>query len=211
MGGAKHYAIRSSSRDASLVHATANAMLPEMKRLLGAGADACGLAHGKTALHEAARMGLVQPAQILIEQARDLNVLDDDEMTPLMAACNCGRTKGSRVALTLVEAGANPNYVREDDEMTALKFAVERGTPELIQQLIDAGASVDGPAGTEQTALMLAARANNVDNLRVLIENGADPNKPCGLSWAKGRTAAEIADMEGRKLAAKYLRGITSK
>ena len=78
-----------------------------------------------------------------------------------------------RVALRLIEVGADVRYVRKSDEMTALKFAVDRCSPEVLQALIDHGADVDGPRGTEQTALMLAARANNVESLRVLVNNGA--------------------------------------
>ena len=210
MGGSKRSKFRSTSHDASLAVAAANAKLPLIRELLSKGANPSGVAHGSTALHEAARLGLVQPAEILIEHATDLSVEDEDDMTPLMSACNCGKTKGSRVASLLLAAGADATLVR-DDEMTALKFAVKDGTPELVQQLIDAGASVDGPAGTSQTALVLAARANRVDILKVLIENGADPNKKCGLPWAKGKTAAEIAVMEKQRKAAKYLQELRPK
>jgi ankyrin repeat protein len=90
----------------------------------------------------------------------------------------------------------------------AVKFAAERRSPEVIQRLIDAGASVDGPKGTRQTALVLAARANNVENVKVLIDSGADLLRKCTLPWAQGSTAAGVAEMEGRKRAAEYLRGI---
>jgi hypothetical protein len=90
--------------------------------------------------------------------------------------------------------------------MTALKFAVERSAPEVLRALIDAGAEVDGPRGTDQTALMLAARANNVEALKVLIDNGADVSLPCRLPWADGRTAEGLAELERRRAALAYLR-----
>ena len=89
--------------------------------------------------------------------------------------------------------------------MTALKFAAKSGPAPLIQALIDRGAEVDGPAGTDQTALMLAARANNIDALEVLIRHGADPSLQCGLKWAGGRTAEGLAQMEGRRAAYAFL------
>ena len=85
------------------------------------------------------------------------------------------------------------------------------GVRVVIQLLIDEGAPVDGPKGTSQTALVLAARANNVENVKVLLDNGADPLRKCTLPWAKGRTAAGVAEMEGRKKAAEYLRRIEAK
>ena len=108
-----------------------------------------------------------------------------------MTACLNGKSKGSKVALMLLQAGADATVVRADDEMTALKFAVKRSTPEVLQALIDAGAQVDGPRGTDQTALMIAARSNNVASLKVLVENRADVSLPCKLPWAEGRTAED--------------------
>jgi len=68
-----------------------------------------------------------------------LNTTDADDVTPLMAACSLGRAKGTRVALRLIEAGADVRLVRASDGMTALNFAVG-GSAELIQALTDRGA-----------------------------------------------------------------------
>jgi ankyrin repeat protein len=111
----------------------------------------------------------------------------------------------------LLDAGADPTYVRKSDEMTALKFAVKRFEPGVIQRLIDAGAAVDGPKRTRQTALMLAARANNVGSIKVLLENGASVAIKCKLPWADGRNAAEVAELEGQSKAARFLREFMSK
>ena len=53
------------------------------------------------------------------------------DMTPLMKACSSGKAKGSRVALRLLEANADVNYISKSHEMTALKFAVHSCTPEV--------------------------------------------------------------------------------
>jgi ankyrin repeat protein len=130
------------------------------------------------------------------------------DLTPLMSACSNGKVLGSRIAMLLIEAGADVNYVRQDDDMTALMFAAHRGTPELIQALIDHGAAVEGPPGTDQTPLMLAAREGHVEGLKVLIRNGADIHRPCKLPWAGGRTAEGLAELEKRKHAVAHLRGV---
>jgi ankyrin repeat protein len=183
-------------------------MFKEMKKLMAEGVQVSAIApySGGTALHTAASRGLIRSVEFLLEAGAELNTLDGNELTPLMCACSGGQTKGSRIALRLMEAGADVSYVRRSDQMTALMFAVNECTPQVIQALIDRGAVVDGPAEWELTALMLAARANNVETLKVLVKNGADLNRACGLGWAEGRTAEGLAEMEGSNAALAYLR-----
>jgi ankyrin repeat protein len=161
-----------------------------------------------SALHEAARLGLAKPAKILIDSGAGLNVVSKHDLTPLMVACVTGKQKGSQVAGLLIETGADVRYIRTADKMTALMFAVKRCNPEIVQQLLDKGARLNGPRGCSQTPLMLAARANNVDSLRVLVEAGADLKGKCKLSWAQGMTAEEIAQLEKRAKALKFLRSL---
>jgi uncharacterized protein len=178
--------------------------------LLADGVDVNGIAAycGETALGAAAGQGRIRSVEFLIEAGADLNAAGRNGMTPLMLACHLGGVMGSRVAIRLMEAGADVRAIRVSDQMTALKFAVHTCPPELIQALIDRGAEVDGPPGTDQTALMIAARAGNVDALKTLVRNGADPSLPCGLPWAKGRTAEGLAELEKRRAALSYLRGL---
>lgn len=93
--------------------------------------------------------------------------------------------------------------------MTALKFAVKRASPDVLQMLIDYGGDVDGPSKTGQTALMIAARNNNVENLRVLVQDGADVNRQCKLPWAENRTALGLTEREKQTEAVKYLCAVT--
>lgn len=197
--------------------ATANERLDEMRALIEQGVDVnarvptimSGQSSG-TALHISATYGLVRPTEILVSSGAALDLLDGLNLTPLMCACSCGGPDGSRIAMFLLNAGADATIVRQTDEMTALKFAAEGCEPEVIQELITRGAEVDGPVDTPQTALMLAARSNNVAAIQVLIRNGADPQRPCGLRWAKGRTAAWLAQNEGRTEAFEYLMDLGS-
>lgn len=210
MAEQEFHGIRATSAVDALSIAAANSLLREMKLLLADGVDVNGVASycGGTALHTAARLGLIRSVEFLIGAGADLNATDKNDLTPLMSACSLGKVKGSRVALRLLEAGADIQYVRAADGMTALKFAVDSCPAEVIQALIDHGADVDGPPGTDQTALMIAARANNVEALKILIENGADVSLPCKLPWAGGRTAEGLAELEGQRAALEYLRGV---
>jgi hypothetical protein len=209
MAERQFHGIRARSAIDAFSIAAANGKIREMGLLLADGVDVNGIAAycGGTALAAAAGYGLIRPVHFLIEAGADLNIRDRNDLTPLMSACSLGKSKGSQVALRLIEAGADVKYVR-DDEMTALKFAVKRCQPEVIQALIEHGAEVDGPAGTDQTALMLAARSNNVEALKVLVKNGAMVSLKCKLPWAENRTAAGLAELEKRRPALKYLQGL---
>lgn len=89
-------------------------------------------------MHAAADAGHLPTVGYLIERGADLNALDDIEMTPLMHACSRGRSK---VALSLMAAGANVEHERSDDQMTALKFALwGRCSRTVVRQLLARGA-----------------------------------------------------------------------
>lgn len=210
MPESEFYGIRAASLADAFSIAAANSMLREMKLMLADGHDINAVATycGGTALNTAAGYGFIRSVELLIGAGADLNATDKNDLTPLMSACSLGKTKGSRVAMRLIQAGADVNYVRVSDEMTALKFAVTSCPADVIQALIDHGAEVDGPADTDQTALMLAARYNNVEALKVLVKNGADVSRPCKLRWAGGCTAEGLAALEKRRAALAYLQGL---
>jgi ankyrin repeat protein len=142
MSGRNFHGITAESAVDALSFAAANSMFREMGLLLGDQVDVNGVSsgvHGGTALNLAARLGLFRSTDWLIRAGADLNTTDADDLTPLMAACSLGRAKGTRVALRLIEAGADVRHVRASDGMTALKFAAG-GSAELIQALTDCGA-----------------------------------------------------------------------
>jgi len=207
MADREFHGIRAKSRIDAFSIAAANSLLNEMRSLIDDGVDIDGIASysKSTALATAAGYGFIRSVNFLLDNGANVDLPGANDMTPLMHACSCGKTKGSRVALRLIEANADVTYVRKADEMTALKFAVHDCSPDVIQALIDNGADVDGPPDTDQTALMIAARANYVDALRVLVQNGADVSLPSKLRWAENRTAQGLAELEKRKKAAAYL------
>ncbi len=159
----------------------------------------------KTPLSNAAGLGLAASVDFLLSLDVDINKADGNHMTPLMNACSAGKAKGSKIALKLIESGANVNYVRSDDDMTALHFAVIGCKPEVIAALIEHGAELDGPANAEETALMLAARNNNVAALEILINAGANYKLKSKLSWAKGLTPLGIAKEAKHRKSVEFL------
>jgi ankyrin repeat protein len=194
----------------SLVNVSSSGNLKEMKALIETGIDVNGVSpkSSNTPLCAASAHGLVKAVDFLLEMKADVNLVGSDELTPLMHACALGGSKGGSVVRRLLEAQANVNHVRVDDEMTALKFAVRTCGPDIVQELLDRGAEVDGPTNCSQTALMIAARANNVDSLKVLVQNGADLTLTCKIPWAQNRTALGLAEMEKAKKAIAYLKSL---
>ncbi|GHG07379.1 ankyrin repeat domain-containing protein [Thalassotalea marina] len=161
-----------------------------------------------TPLSYAAYLGLTKCVDYLLSINADLNKPCGLGLTPLMTACCGGKVKGSKIALKLIEKGADVNYIRKSDEMTALKFAVGSCSSEVIKALIDNGADIDGPNDTDQTAFILAARYNDIESLKILLDAGANPNITCKLGWANGLNALEVAKLEKSKKSIAFLSSI---
>jgi len=105
----------------------------------------------------------------------DLNeeYLELANRTPLMyAACY-----GSVVVLeAMVSASVNididtPNQL---GRWTALHFASDAGRLDNVKVLLEHGASVDRPSGSDRTALHIACVKGNLDIVSTLIDHGAD-------------------------------------
>lgn len=195
----------------TLVNLSASGNLKEMKSLIESGVDVNGvsLKSSNTSLCAASAQGLVKAVDFLLEVNANVDLVGADGLTPLMHACALGGSKGGSVVRRLLQAKADVNYVRTDDEMTALKFAVRTCGLDIVQELLDCGAEVDGPTNCRQTALMIAARANNVDSLKVLVKNGADLTRTCKIPWAQNRTALGLAEMEKAKKAIAFLKALS--
>lgn len=195
----------------TLVNVSSAGNLKEMKSLIDSGIDVNVVSprSSNSPLCAASAQGMLKAVELLLEMNAQVDLVGAEGLTPLMHACALGGSKGGRVVRRLLEAKANVNYVRADDEMTALKFAVSTCSPDILQELLDAGAEVDGPAECRQTALMIAARANNEESLKVLVNNGADLTRACKIPWAQNRTALGLAEMERAKKAIAYLKSLT--
>ena len=188
-----------AKRNLALAQVAAKGDTKKIDALLDAGADINAPADGGSPLHIAITSGSLRGARHLIARGAELDVVDKEELTPLMLACSEGKTKGSTIALALIEAGADVSKRREADGMSALEFAVKDAKPEVVAALIAAGAPVDGPPERLQTPAMLAVRAGNKATLQALIDQGADLSIESKLPWAKGLDCLGIAKLEKRQ------------
>jgi len=80
--------------------------------------------------------------------------------------------------------------------------AAEDGRLDLVQSLLQAGASPNAKSDGDVTVLMWAAARGHVEVVKVLLESGAEPN----ARTRKGRTAIEISMQEGHDHVAALLR-----
>jgi uncharacterized protein len=190
------------SPERAFCFAASHTLIKEMKQLLKDGVD---INATPSLLGDMVFGGLTTVVEFLIKNGADTNLPAQNGMTPLMRACHFGKAKGEKMAYMLIEAGADVGYAIKG-QTTALTCSFENGSRALIKTLIDKGANVNGIHGIEITPLMLAARANNVDAIELLLQHGADPEAKCGLTWAQGLTAEDLAKLEGCKKAYTYLK-----
>lgn len=91
---------------------------------------------------------------------------------------------------------------RDGEGWTALMYAANSKTPELVTLLVKAGAKLDLQSEDGETALIIAVRRGRVDAARILLMAGADQS----LRDDRGRTAIDWAEAEDRLYLAQILR-----
>ncbi len=106
---------------------------------------------GATPLDRAAAASDFAVVETLLEHGASTTVATEDGTTPLMLLAGYSRTRGNapptdipkRLELIrlMLEKGADVHAVHKDSTNNALFFAKQRGTPEIVAQLEDVGAS----------------------------------------------------------------------
>ncbi|MBR5599424.1 MAG: ankyrin repeat domain-containing protein [Alphaproteobacteria bacterium] len=110
--------------------------------------------------------------QNLIYKGAKVDVLDDDNWSPLLVASSKGYTD---IVKVLLNSGADVN-IDNGDKMSALQAACRGGHLDIVKFLIDYGADVNKKMKNGKTALMKASSVGDVDIISLLIKNGADVN-----------------------------------
>lgn len=170
---------REKRRGSTPLMIAARTDIPGLTTLLlteGADANAADSEDGVTALHLAlASDGLksVETVGELLVGGADAGKPAKDGYTPLMSAAESGMT--DKLGLILSEK-VDVNAAT-DDGRTALVVAAGLDKPELVRQLLDAGASA-APEGSRISPLAEAMRAGSLESARLLMRAGADPNRP---------------------------------
>jgi uncharacterized protein len=158
--------------------------------------------------------------RLLLSRGADVNRRSRGQFTPLMAAAAMGRQDMVRVLLTagadvnarasgqslllapihnghvgtirqLIAAGAD---VRRDSAPLLIE-AIRVNNLDLVEALLEGGATPNARAGRGDTALMWAAAVADIGIIRLLLAHGADAS----MRDNDGRTAVEWAAKERRQ------------
>ena len=116
--------------------------------------------------------------KLLYSQGAIVDILDDDERTPLYVASVYGQIDIMR---WLLDHGADPNAPTHPYRFTPLSNATSAMEPEAVQLLLEHNADINSQSYNGETPLYeaceLRREEGKVANLvRRLLEHGADPN-----------------------------------
>ncbi|KPJ92670.1 MAG: hypothetical protein AMJ55_09460 [Gammaproteobacteria bacterium SG8_15] len=103
--------------------------------------------------------------------------LDPNAMAGDKSPLNYAIEKQRRsIIRTLVKNGADVNRKRNSDGSTPLIIAAQMGDYQLVNTLINAGASIEEYDQEKRTALIVAAKENNKNIVKKLLSVGANVN-----------------------------------
>jgi ankyrin repeat protein len=126
-------------------------------------------------------------------------------------------TGNKRLVARFLQNGASLEQLSTEEECTPLMLAAFNAYPEVVRQLLDAGANVDTANGHGQTALTIAVHGawvrsdwgwrerrfdEALQTLKLLIDRGANLN----AKTHEGETALEMAKVSRLKTIAALLR-----
>ncbi|MEO0472198.1 MAG: ankyrin repeat domain-containing protein [Bacteroidota bacterium] len=177
-----------------MLHEAVRANQPAMIRLLlqsGAQLELADL-HGNKPLHLAGLYGSHAAVKLLLQSGAQI-----DSTTPfrpwtaLMVAINARHVE---LACWLMEMGADPHFVDQQEGWTPFLLACDHGLSDLALELLKRGASVHdqlkGGDAAGKTGIHLASYFGAVDVVHAMIERGVNPNQiPTGgglsaLHWS---------------------------
>mgnify|MGYP001439554864 CR=1 FL=1 len=179
--------------------------------LIESGAD---LRHSRRYTHDTAArrwVDVVAPAEYavrrgdlgLLRKALDAGLRPDEakEETFLCLAC---RNNYPELVRLLLERGADPNHVGRHDWHPPLSQAVGSGNPEIVRDLIAAGADAEPVKqkllrSIKQKALrledMVSGRSPNIARLRLTLESGVSPDLAAltnAVHWGNAAALREL-------------------
>ncbi len=140
-------------------------------------------AYGWTAMMFASWQGHEDVVRLLVEAGADANIISERIPSGFFAT-----TGGYPETSAIFEAISNKHftiaeYLLDQDisvPPSALAVAGARGTPELLERLVDKGAQINTISTNQfyRTALSEAAHSGQIENMIWLLDHGADANLP---------------------------------
>ncbi|KAL9131206.1 MAG: hypothetical protein Q9217_000808 [Psora testacea] len=135
--------------------------------LRGADKSARKKSSGAQAIHQAATHGYLDVVKLLVDKGDHVDVVNEDNVTPLMLAAQKGHT---HVVQYLLEQHASINNARNGSGIRAIHQAAQGGHYHIVEMLLNNGAEYDVPAAGGETALLLAAEHGSNDIVSLLLQ-----------------------------------------
>lgn len=132
-----------------------------------------------------------------------INIRNNDNLTPLMYACENGLLEPVEI---LLARGSNINLKAGGTRKgsTPIILAARGGHIKVVQTLLKYQVNPNSTTIDGKTALMFAAQHGYVDTAEVLIKSGAEVNSRDKASYTPLMLAAEKGHLEMVKLLVKY-------
>jgi uncharacterized protein len=165
------------------------------ERLLRAGASAkAANRYGVTPLSLACTNGNGGLVELLLKSGADANGALPGGERPLMTAARTGSLASVKA---LLSRGAVIDAKDDVRGQTALMWAAAEGHADVVEALIEAGASVRTRLRSGFTPLLFAVREGRLDVVRLLLKAGADVNEAIPAEGARGRAYGGPAPRAG--------------
>jgi len=147
----------------------------EIVSVLGSyGLDPSSVA-SRRAVIDAVSNGRLELLRALVETRANVNVADDNHLTPV------GKAKNHSSLAALINHGLDKTSAAS---RRALTVAVKDGQADLVSAFGQAGFDVNAADDEHHTPVTLASDANNVPVLKALISNGLDGGSPSSIRAA---------------------------
>ncbi|CAI8031938.1 Putative ankyrin repeat protein MM_0045 [Geodia barretti] len=120
-------------------------------------------------------MAVKTPLRELVRAGSDLNLQNQEGLTPLMIAARSGRT-ADITKIVLEGEHINLDIQEKRTGWSALHFSAERGNAATTEALLKAGANPHLKDKNGDTAVIIAVKSHEPDTLRELVRAGSDLN-----------------------------------
>lgn len=161
---------------------------------------------GWTALHRAVEQGRVEIVQALLDAGADGEIATQNGSTPLLLAVSRNQAGTLKALLSNKSVAATVNrFVFPEDGSSALHMAISREYPDVVQELITAGANVNFPDERGWRPVHIAAQQGRPEIISALVKAGADLNKSL---TRKNSTALHIAAANDKPSAGKIVEAL---